>query len=240
MDAMPLHPGWDDIVIRLCMATLAGAVIGLNRTERGRPAGLRTTILVCVAAAIAMIQANLLLPMTGKTPDSFGIADILRYPLGILSGIGFIGAGAILRRGDLVTGVTTAATIWMVTVLGLAFGGGQVVLGSLGTALSVVVLWLLPFAERLMPREHAATLVVTLESETALEDKFALVLASSGYRATRRSVLYADRGCSMSYVYEIRWRSNKEQPAEPSFVAELAQLSAVRRVSWKIHGQIEA
>jgi len=120
-----LYPSWQDIGLRLLLTLLAAAVIGLNREARGHAVGLRTTILVSLAACVAMIQANILLPLGGKTAASFGVMDLMRLPLGILTGVGFIGAGTILRRGDLVTGVTIAATLWVVTVIGLCFGGGQ-------------------------------------------------------------------------------------------------------------------
>ena len=76
------------------------------------PQGSDTTVLVGLAACVAMIEANLLLSVGGKVTDSFGSMDVLRLPLGVLTGVGFIGGGAILKRGDLVTGVTTAATLW--------------------------------------------------------------------------------------------------------------------------------
>lgn len=85
-------------------------------------------------------MANILLPVDGKTATSFGTMDLMRLPLGILTGVGFIGGGAILRRGDLVTGVTTAATLWVVTVIGLCFSGGQL---GLGIGTSVLVLFTL-------------------------------------------------------------------------------------------------
>ena len=99
-----------DIALRLLAALMAGGLIGFDRSTRGRIAGLRTTMLMCLAATGAMIEANLMLELTGRTAQCFAMVDILRFPLGILSGIGFIGAGAIVRRGNLVTGVTTAAT----------------------------------------------------------------------------------------------------------------------------------
>jgi putative Mg2+ transporter-C (MgtC) family protein len=111
---MHLEPSWYDIAIRLAFTVFAGACIGINRGEHGQPAGMRTTILVCLAAAVSMIQANLLLATAGRAPDSFITLDLMRLPLGILSGMGFIGAGAILRRGSMVMGVTTAATLWYV------------------------------------------------------------------------------------------------------------------------------
>src|SRR6266403_152886 len=116
---MPLTVGWRDIAARLFFTVLAGALIGWNRGEHGHPAGLRTTMLVCLAASVAMIETNLLLGTRGKPQDSFAVFDPMRLPLGILSGMGFIGAGAILRRGNVVQGVTTAATLWFVTVIGL-------------------------------------------------------------------------------------------------------------------------
>jgi putative Mg2+ transporter-C (MgtC) family protein len=116
---MPLHPAWDDLALRLALTLVASALIGLNRGVKGHVAGLRTTMLVCLAASIAMIMANKLLALGGKTTGSFAVTDVMRLPLGILSGMGFIGGGVILRRGDLVTGVTTSATRWTVTVIGL-------------------------------------------------------------------------------------------------------------------------
>ncbi len=114
---MPFSPTWTDIVARLCLTVIAAGLIGFDREIGGHNAGLRTTILVGLAAAVAMIQANLLLPVDGKTSASFAVLDLMRLPLGILTGVGFIGGGAILRRGDLVSGVTTAGTLWIMTVI---------------------------------------------------------------------------------------------------------------------------
>jgi putative Mg2+ transporter-C (MgtC) family protein len=87
-----------------------------------------------------MIQVNLLLPIGGKSPDSFAVLDLMRLPLGILSGMGFIGAGAIVRKGSLVRGLTNCGNPWFVTVLGLCFGGGHIALGLAVLALGVLVL----------------------------------------------------------------------------------------------------
>jgi putative Mg2+ transporter-C (MgtC) family protein len=107
---------WVDLVIRLACTLIAGAIIGYDRGERSKAAGLRTTVLVCVAASVAMLQMNYLLPLAGRPTDSFVTNDLMRLPLGILTGVGFIGGGAILRRSSLIVGVTTAATLWYVTV----------------------------------------------------------------------------------------------------------------------------
>jgi putative Mg2+ transporter-C (MgtC) family protein len=155
MNAMPLHIGWDDIALRLALTVVAGLVLGFDRSERGKAAGMRTTLLVCLAASVAMLQVNLLLPLAGRTPDSFVMNDLMRLPLGILTGVGFIGGGAILRRDDIVVGVTTAATLWLATVVGLCFGGGQLGLGAVATALGVFALWGLRLLEAIYARNDA-------------------------------------------------------------------------------------
>ncbi len=71
MMEMPAHIGWHEIALRLVLTVIAGLLIGYNRTEQGKAAGLRTTLLVCLAASFAMIQVNLLLPTAGRAPDSF-------------------------------------------------------------------------------------------------------------------------------------------------------------------------
>ncbi|QAY95394.1 ATPase [Methylovirgula ligni] len=180
---MPLYPSWEDIALRLALTVLAGGIIGIDRGVRGHVAGLRTTILVALAAALAMVQANILLPVTGKTAASFGDMDMMRLPLGILTGVGFIGGGTILRRGDLVTGVTTAATLWVVTVIGLCFGGGQLSLGIAGTVLTVLTLSALRWLDGRIPREQRAVLVLRAAPEDGLSDRLNALIAPLGYHA---------------------------------------------------------
>src|ERR1700754_4630304 len=140
---MPVTLTWEQITLRIALAAIASFLIGYNRDERGKALGIRTTMLVCLAATLAMVQTNQLMATTGKPSYSFVVLDLMRLPLGILSGIGFIGAGAILRKDGLVRGVTTGATIWHAPILALIFGGGQLVLGCAGTLLALFVLWAL-------------------------------------------------------------------------------------------------
>src|SRR3954453_19606148 len=159
---MPLTLRWEEISLRLALTVISGSLIGLNRSEGGHAAGLRLTLLVCLAASVAMIQTNLLLPVAGKTPESFAVLDLMRLPLGILTGMGFIGGGAILRKGETVHGVTTAATLWLVTVVGLCLGGGQLGLGIGATALALAILWLLKRLERRIDQVRSGKLSVVL------------------------------------------------------------------------------
>jgi putative Mg2+ transporter-C (MgtC) family protein len=203
---MPLSPTWTDIALRLALTMLASGIIGLNRGARGHAAGFRTTILVGLAASVAMIQANVLLPLAGKTPESFSVMDMMRLPLGILTGVGFIGGGTILKRGDLVTGVTTAATLWLVTVIGLCLGGGQLVLGMVATALAVLTLWGLRRVDVAIPREHRARLVVTCApSWTVLED-LPRLLDGIKIRARFQEARACADAQKADYVFELAWR----------------------------------
>ena len=202
---MPLSPSWEDIWVRLAFTVLAGAAIGFDRGARGHAAGFRTTILVCLAASVAMIQANILLPLNGKTPESFAVMDLMRLPLGILTGVGFIGGGTILKRGDLVTGVTTAATLWLVTVIGLCFGGGQLVLGIAATGLGVITLWLLKWVEFAVPRQHRATIVVVAEDNWSQIADLSHLAEEFSCRARFQSRRQAPEAGKVEYSFEIRW-----------------------------------
>jgi putative Mg2+ transporter-C (MgtC) family protein len=178
---MPTQIEWSSIALRLALTAIASAAIGLNRGEHNRPVGLRTTMLVALAAAISMIQVNLLLPITGKSADSYVVLDLMRLPLGILSGMGFIGAGAIVRRNNLVQGVTTAATLWFITVMGLCFGGGQLVLGLAAMALALFILWCLKWVEERVEWERRAELRIAFETGAAVEQQICPVLSHPGF-----------------------------------------------------------
>ncbi|HZM01655.1 MAG TPA: MgtC/SapB family protein [Candidatus Saccharimonadales bacterium] len=225
--------GWSDVALRLALSVVAGALIGFNRTERGRPAGLRTTLLVCLAASIAMIQMNLLLGVGGKRADSFGVMDVMRLPLGILSGIGFIGAGAILRRGDRVTGVTTAATLWFVTVMGLCFGGGQIGLGLTALALGMATLWLLKWVEHNCAHQRSATLVITAGAESPTEDELEATVKAAGFHIDYWAVAYLEHAQQRTFRCEVKWRGRHSDARPPAFVKELAQHPRVMDLHWK-------
>ena len=123
-----------EMVLRLLLATALGAIIGYQRERAGKPAGLRTHVLICLGAAL----------FTVASLYGFGaVADPARVAAGIVAGIGFLGAGAIIHReGGLVAGLTTAATIWAVAAIGLAAGAGLYLVSAVTTILVLIVLLL--------------------------------------------------------------------------------------------------
>lgn len=228
---MPLHPSWTDITIRLLCSFFAGAVMGFNRGEHGRPAGLRTTILVALTASVAMIEANLLIDTTGKAPTSFVQLDMMRLPLGVLTGMGFIGAGAIIRRGDLVHGITTAATLWFVTVMGFSFGAGLLALGAGMLTVGFLVLWGLKRFEQAYLEKRTGTL--TLVAKGPREDELIATLTASGYTVRCLTATFVNRTERRRLTFQVRWRGGQTVDQTPDFVRKLSVHPGVERVSWK-------
>ncbi len=138
-------------MLRLLLAAGLGAAIGVERELRQKPAGLRTNILIAVGSAL-FTEVSLDLARGGGTPD--------RVAAQIVTGIGFVGAGAILRSGRNVHGMTTAATIWVNAAVGMAAGAGLFAIAVSATAMTLVVLALLPPVEAYferragLPSEH--------------------------------------------------------------------------------------
>ena len=123
-----------EMVLRLLLAAALGAIIGYQRTRAGKAAGLRDYTLICVGAALFTVAS-----LYGFG----GVADPARIAAGIVAGIGFLGAGAIIRREEgLVAGLTTAATIWVVAAIGLAAGAGLYVVSAVTTVIALIILFL--------------------------------------------------------------------------------------------------
>jgi putative Mg2+ transporter-C (MgtC) family protein len=143
--------GFDLSVLgRLGLAVLLGGLIGLEREKRSRPAGLRTMIIVCLGATIIMIvSAHVPMQFLRGPGEEVIRVDPARIAAGIVTGIGFLGAGVVLKLGDIVRGVTTAATIWFVAGLGIVIGQSHYVLAVTATILALVVLWAMHYVEAL-------------------------------------------------------------------------------------------
>jgi putative Mg2+ transporter-C (MgtC) family protein len=235
---MPTFISWEQIALRLTLALIASFLIGFDRDEHGKTSGIRTTMLVCLAATLAMLQTNLLMNSTGKSSDSFVVLDLMRLPLGILSGIGFIGAGAILRKDGFVHGLTTAATLWFVTVLGLLFGGGQLILAVTATAIALLILWALKQLEKRLPTHRSGTLYLELATTrttpTSLQEtELRTIFHNAGYTISGWTAHYTQATLS-SLTCELRWPSSGAvESSTPPSIHELASLSSIASLTWK-------
>lgn len=231
---MLIATDWTDIALRLGCTFVAGALVGLDRESRERAAGLRTNILVALAACIAMLSAALLVPVAGKTPTSFVQLDVMRLPLGILTGMGFIGAGAIIRRADgLVLGVTTAATLWYVTVMGLCFGAGQFALGGAALALAVATLWGVKLFEGRMRRQKEGRLLLRLSPKAPDEVWLRDALTEAGLQIRRISTSMEPLTGLREYRFEL-WCPPLTPLIAPDFVRRFLETEGVDRVEWEV------
>ena len=135
-----------ELIKRLCLSALLGSVLGLEREWRGKSAGLRTNILIAMGSTLfTMMSIDV---SSGSGGDSTRIAS------GIVTGIGFLGAGAIMRTGAGITGLTTAAMIWLNAAIGVAVGGGEHRVAVIATIVALVVLVVLDPVERVLARRR--------------------------------------------------------------------------------------
>ncbi len=141
------------VVLRLSVATICGALVGLERELAAKPAGLRTNIFICAGSTLFTLAGIISWHMTADVPPN---SDALRVAAQIVTGVGFLGAGVIYKSDEHITGITTAATIWFVSAIGMLIGIGFPLFGLLIAAASAAILFALGRAERVfsfLPKE---------------------------------------------------------------------------------------
>ena len=142
-----------EVLLRLLCAMFIGAVIGTERELTHRPAGMRTHMLVALGSCVVMITSQMIFHQYrafGATPDP------ARLSAQVITGVGFLGAGTILKEGPSIKGLTTAASVWAVACLGIAVGGGYYALGIIGTVGMIIILVLFEWLqEKLMHERYA-------------------------------------------------------------------------------------
>lgn len=178
MTMSPLH--WE-LLVRLLVAAILGSIVGAERERLTWAAGLRTHMLVCVGACLFMIVSAFGFSDILSTPNV--ILDPSRVAAQVVSGIGFLGAGSILLRGEMVRGLTTAASIWAVAAIGLAVGGGLYVEAVAATIVILIILaGIKPLEDRFQKRHIAHEFLVETDADgitlPALEEAL-------GWRARR-------------------------------------------------------
>ena len=151
-----------EAAVRLVFAALLGAVIGLEREHHGRAAGLRTHLLVTLGAAMAMLVSLHFEHVFGLAGEESSVSiDPARVAYGVMGGIGFLGAGAIIRYGIGVRGLTTAASLWCAAAIGLGAGFGMYEIAAVATAIVLFALIVLHFADRLIRGRATKTITLT-------------------------------------------------------------------------------
>lgn len=168
-----------DMAVRLGLSFLAGSIIGFERSSRHQVAGLRTHVLICVGATLLMLL-SIWIP---QEFNMFKNGDPGRIAAQVVSGIGFLGAGAIIRLGNNVKGLTTAASLWLVSAVGLAIGAGLYLAAGMALALSLFTLVALAAVEkRLFPTERNKLLELSYRGGAPDTKKALMVLEAFGVR----------------------------------------------------------
>jgi putative Mg2+ transporter-C (MgtC) family protein len=206
-----------EISFRLVAALLAGGLIGLERSHRGRPAGFRTHALVCVASSLLMLVTVYETHWFPQTASARVILDPTRMAQGIMTGIGFVGAGAIIKEGYSVRGLTTAASIWITSAIGILTGIGFYFAAALGTVLALGTLSLFRWVEARLPTESYASFVVRFRRDAAMsEPDLRKLVAQHGFSLYNMSYRLHGQVDMLEYRTVIRTM----QPANLARLAE--------------------
>lgn len=168
-----------DMVIRLGLSLVAGGVIGLERASRRQVAGMRTHILICLGATLLMLL-SIYLP---QEFSSLKNGDPGRIAAQVVSGIGFLGAGAMIRLGNNIKGLTTAASLWLIAAVGLAIGGGMYLAAGVTEVIALLTLSILDHLEKQMfPAERTKVLELNFKEGISDTTEIQDILRSFGVR----------------------------------------------------------
>jgi putative Mg2+ transporter-C (MgtC) family protein len=219
-------------LLKLFLAILLGGAIGLEREFRGRPAGLRTHILVCLGATMIMIGSTSIAEYSQALSQAYRVqVDPGRIAAGIVTGIGFLGAGAIIRIEDLVRGLTTAGCIWFVAALGIAIGQGLYLLATVSSLCAVaVLLGLTRVEQKIRPTVYRSILVISpLAQAESIERNCQKLL-------TERNIYVRDIGSRVSRdegIAEVTFKIRVENYLQGAEVIRaMAAIDGVTEARW--------
>jgi putative Mg2+ transporter-C (MgtC) family protein len=218
----------NEIIIRLLLGTLFGGVIGFERQVHGRPAGFRTHILVCIAAVLIMLVSEYYQYLSSIDPSYIRI-DPGRIAAGALAGVGFIGAGVVLKAGLSIQGLTTAACIWVVSAMGLAVGSGLYLAGAVTFLITIFSLASLRVVERKMPKLTYRFLTITADLN-ADEDQITSIIKKTDLSIVNIDYEHCtDSGTLVFYITVSYYRSHSLR----ALINELSALNSIKKVCIK-------
>lgn len=210
------------ILMRLLAAVLVGGAIGYERSFHGRPAGFRTHTLVCLASTLLMlISAYEHVWVPASSPESIRM-DPTRMAQGIMTGIGFLGAGVIFKEGLTVRGLTTAASVWITAALGILIGIGFYFPAAATAVLTLFILSAFRWIESRMSTESYARLTITMRRDAVFEEvRLRKELEALGFSAGYPSYRLHDEGTQLEYRMMLRTRRGPD-------MSSLARLLAAK------------
>lgn len=202
VDVSALALGPLDIALRMLCAMLIGAVIGTEREYTHRPAGMRTHMLVALGACAVMITSQLIFwqyRSYGATPDP------ARLSAQVITGMGFLGAGTIMKEGATIKGLTTAASIWATACMGIAIGGGYYSVGIIGSVCMMIILVIFEWLQKKLMENHYELYRFTVRCEDVV---VVLDLINRLAAAGDAAVTSIQVDEEEDHEYEIHFRAN--------------------------------
>lgn len=200
---------------QLVLAGVLGGAVGLEREYHGRAAGFRTHMLVCIGTCLVMIMSLHFERVFGpKYPGPRGpiAVDPARLAYGVMSGVGFLGAGAILKSGFTIRGLTTAASLWCIAAIGMACGFAMYVVALFAAALVIFSLFALNLIERIVEGHWYKSIRVTCADSDANVEKITALLQSHGARILDVSYAYDREKHTVTITYSVRFRERAVAP----------------------------
>ncbi len=205
------------ILIRLTVAVLLGSVIGFERSYHGRPAGLRTHALVSTSSALLMLFTAFQWELLGGVPIETIRVDPTRMAQGIMTGIGFLGAGVIIKEKLTIRGLTTATSIWMAASIGVVVGMGFFSAAAAATFFTLLILSVFGWFEKILPTYTFSRLTVRCKRTDAMDKKTLYELVKQcHFKCGISSYQLEDEGRFLQYQLTIRTKDtdNSQHLAE--------------------------
>ena len=211
-----------DVVARSLAALIAGGAIGLERTFHGRAAGLRTYALVCFGSALLVAASQFEI-----FANTHGGGEVTRVIQGIVTGIGFLGAGVIVKEGFSVRGLTTSASIWVASAIGVVIGTGSYVTGMIASVATLIALALLRQLEDLLPVQSFIHVEVEFDRSRALDETaFRALIERHGF--AMREIAYRLHGSPAVVEYRTVVWSNQADGVRALHMSLLAMPEVVQ------------
>ena len=195
-------------VLRLLVAMVLGGLVGIERQTRGRSAGLRTNILVCLGSAAIIVAFQKLSLEFNVGAESAIRMDPARAAAGVITGVGFLGAGTIVKSNDFVRGLTTAASIWVVSAIGVTVGLGEFVIAIVLTLLVLVALYVLHCLP--IKGDHYVSLELKWTGDLSLLAEVTDQLGHEGVQIKNRSVVRQPKTKCCQVVLVLRMRQREK------------------------------
>ncbi|OGP69566.1 MAG: hypothetical protein A2Z73_02165 [Deltaproteobacteria bacterium RBG_13_60_28] len=220
-----------EIIFRLVLASLLGGCVGLEREVHGRPAGVRTYLLLSLGSALIMIISEYLFhKYRGGVPGISLQVDPGRIAAQAITGIGFLGAGVIIRNKDTIRGLTTAACVWVVCAVGLTIGSGFYLYGCVVTGITMVSLLGIKKMEKRLKRDWYQEMAVASQDVPGQMERIQDIIDRYGFQVINSGLSKDLEKKEITFTFLLRQRS--VQPRSQAW-QEVFALEGIRRVDWK-------